>query len=1642
MGGVNLIVTVDQHMNTAKLGILSPTSTCHTFDASADGYGRAEGVGALYLKRLSDAIRDGDLVRGVIRSSFVNTNGKVPGMGITHPSVEGQSRALRSAYKRANLDPTNTAYAECHGTGTPVGDPIEVRAVAKAMNDNRSKDKPLLVGAIKANIGHSEAASGIFAVIKAALMTESAIIPGVAGFKKLNPNIKEDEWNVKVKVDTTPWPSDFAVRRASVSSFGYGGTNGHVIVEAVESLYPWYQHGKQKIEALYDHSASRPFLLTFSAHDKATLKRNIDAHAKIADDYYLADLAHTLNTRRTKFQQRAYVVAYEDRAAEAFEPQAITFGSAMETPPEVGFIFTGQGAQWAGMAIESMRQYPSFLKAIRSLDLVLQRLSPAPSWTLEEVLMADKEHSRLSEAEISQPACTAIQIAIVSLFEEWEIYPSVTVGHSSGEIGAAFAAGLISAPEAIIAAFYRGLAVREAAPTGTMLAVGLGVDEVQQYLHGLNDVVVACENSPSSVTLSGTAAGIQAAKERLNVDNVFARELKTGRAYHSHHMNAVAPLYEKLMLRAYNSMNDSSFSWRQPRSRMFSSVTGQEIHGEAIPLGYWSENLRNRVLFNTAVTAIGQTPDLVNASCIIEIGPHSTLAGPFKQICIANKFTHFKYMPSFVRGGDSAEQLLRTAGELANSNYGVDLERVNHVEASASSKYQKPLVLVDLPTYQWNYANKFWAENRFSAEQRNLTYPRHDVLGTKVVGLSKRSPVWKNQLRHRDVPWLKDHSLGNSAVFPAAGHLSMAIEALRQTMEIQGKSMESVTLRDVEIKTALVVPDTDNGIEVQLQLQEIVGSQSGQSTSWYSFTVQSITDDVWTTHCEGRIGGNHAPKPDEKIESPVSSQALTKRTPGKRWYDAFYRVGFQYGPAFQALQTIKTNGKDRHAATTLNVDAASGLMKDESRYLLHPSTIDACLQLIIISINSGLHKEMPWGVVPISMEEVTLYPADHDAGSIGNAVAWADRRDGRYFNTHTKLQAESGRVVLDVKSLKCVAYEAVVPQSAVEPRAPESYMKVTWQPKQLPDESAPKINGHGSERFSIVSCNPDAPRLLILILGLEAAGHSGEIANLKDANLTAADQILVDDWEGTLLLEATRDIQIFNELKKVLAAGLPIIWVTSAVNQGCGTFGGMNQGFLRAIRSEQAAAKITLLDFDAESDPQAISQSLSDLLESVGTKDSGAETEFWLHNGELLVPRIVPNEILNESACKKLAVTETKLTSDAKLIGAFEDGELIFEQNTALDLAPTEVEIQVDASINHAQKSQFVVGTVSKTGQKVLAYTDAAYASTVKAPAYAITELTASINSAKLLANVAALSSALNAISLVGSAKEGDLVVLLPTSQAVTNTVVVLKALKHFDLVVTSAENTGAVRDAINNASTNNALTVVVANEFSALAQDVWRLLPGGSRFILNDGALILTPDSAPFMKGASLIATGLQTIYKQKAAATITVSDLLKATVDIAKSHQAVLSASPVVQNIGSLRPSLNNHEGIVIAYDHGTSVIKTRPQEKQLELSAEGAYILVGCLGGLGRSLTTLMRTRGCKNFVFISRSGADKPEAAAVVKNLEVSGAVAHIYRGDASNEADVTRIIEGVKKKYTIRGVVHAAMVLRVFLTLLPANMAIC
>ncbi|TGJ83710.1 hypothetical protein E0Z10_g5040 [Xylaria hypoxylon] len=1871
VGGVNLIITVDQHMNTAKLGILSPTSTCHTFDASADGYGRAEGAGALYVKRLSDAIRDGDPIRGVVRATAVNTNGKVEGMGITHPSVKGQEQVVRMAYQKANLDPNLTAYAELHGTGTPVGDPIEVRAISRALNDTRPTNKPLLIGAVKPNIGHSEAASGIFAVMKAALMTESSTIPGVAYFQNLNPAIKEKEWNVKVHANTAPWPSDSSIRRASVSSFGYGGTNGHVIVESIDSLYPWYQHAKKKRESRYVGSSERAALLCFSAHDKPTLLRNVAAIGAVAHDYFLTDLAYTLNLRRTKFAHRAYVVAREGREPEAFCKVASQAGSTSKKPVSIGFLFTGQGAQWTGMGKVALQQFPVVLDTIQHLDRILSKVQPKPSFSMTEFLLQNDDSSanRINDADIAQPLCTAIQIALVDLFAQWNITPEVSIGHSSGEIGAAYAAGLISAPEAILAAFCRGRAVAAYSPSGSMLAVGLGAQDVEKYLSpfAVEDVCIACENSPSSVTLSGREESISQIKETLTAAKIFARELPTGRAYHSPHMAPVGIAYDDMLANVLHYIPEDDLLWRRPRSCMISSVTGQivDFSLDSLQPGYWSANLRNRVLFNTAVQQLGTNAEFETITHLIEIGPHSALAGPFKQICLSNKAfgSRVAYLPSLKRHEDDADRLLAVAGSLFVAGHGVDLEEVNMSNESGikndTRKRKTKHLLVDLPPYQWNYEKRYWAEPRASAEQRARVYPRHDLLGSRVSGLSKKSASWRNVLRQRDVPWLKDHNLGGTAIFPAAGHLSLAIEALQQICEISGKRFGGVKLRDVDIKTALVVPDDDDGVEVILNLQ----SPTEPTSNWYAFSVESPgADGEWTVHCNGRImaigeSGNSL----SSDRTPVDESALTQRVSGQRWYDAFHRVGFYYGKTFQQLRHARTARTLHHAAGDVTVrECYPEEMQGESRYLVHPTSIDACLQLIIISINSGKHKEMPWGVMPTRLEEVTLFPAKiGHKSSVGHAVAWTDEFEGRRFNTNVQLSGGDSRVLLHVKNLTCTAYEAALPAiseniDGTESTSPEPFSVLSWEPDietlcyddmstlwpdisseveklgrcvglithrqtisnvliiaqysmtttqalvdsilgVIPDNgivtvgvalnedeeeavimsewAQPRVQvttlGVNPESWGTASTSPydlvvvdshiQGPELLrsepllrlvsdagwliypspnppsflpsgatlslqmsdhTLLRKATASAHNhgtgpypdhreeitvlsapqdrslrscGDVLSRLQSQFAVYEKgisefvrerdhhVLVDDITGAVSTSMLENEAYFEAVKEVLTSGMPVLWLTRGVRQGrpAGHSGvvGTAEGLLRVIRSEQAAVKITLLDVDSEEEPSNICRAIIHTLGSTATKDSGCDTEFWLHQGIMFISRVHSHDSLNRDL-RQSQPQKVPLSGPMKLINKTADGQFVFERQgrgepVALD--DDQVEIQALASgwpSNSPGTRTLVVGSVVRTGASVgrklvgkraIAFTYDTLQTVFPTSAYAIiSDGCQRICPEGLVHTMLPLCPLVNLCLTSAKLNRGETIISLPGPEQDIKMLVRLAKTMGWRLSVVSqpdkdreqyasdiglessqilqAKDANAVNIFIRNQreSSSSRVVTLLAHDFDThLAQEAWRHIPPSCRFLLlNEKPLETALDPLPFSRGSSFIPSSMRHL-RESATAT---SSLLAATLDLIEAHPLLeeeaarddihLVDIEDARHIASKNYNKDSGDSdTVVRYRPQISQILAVPRSKQLRLLPNATYLLVGCLGGLGRSLTRWMMERGARHFAFISRSGVDKPEAARLIADIQLSGASTQVVRADASDEEEVARIVASLQAQRSIHGVIHAAMVLK-------------
>ncbi|KAK0644424.1 lovastatin nonaketide synthase [Cercophora newfieldiana] len=1182
VGGVNLVLTVDQHMNTAKLGVLSPTSTCHTFDASADGYGRAEGVGAVYLKRLSDAVRDGDPIRAVIRSSATNNNGKVAGVGITHPNLDGQEHVIRHAYRRGgDLDPRLTGLFECHGTGTAVGDPLEVHAVANAMNERRRpEDGPLIIGAVKANIGHSEAASGLSAIIKAVLAVERGIIPAVRGVTNPSPAIDWTNWQVAVTHEATPFPSKLPVRRVSVNSFGYGGTNAHVIVESADSLltqpqtYKFRRSQRQpkpnrlkpaprlKPTRLRGAMArNRPFLLPFSARDNATLRRNINALGSVASEYDLLDLAYTLGNKRTRFSSRGIVVASAASLKDVFSEDLskLTFLETRSSKkPTLGFVFTGQGAQWAGMGAELMTYYPSFLQTIRHLDLALGDLEDAPDWTIEDLLLEHAETSRVNEAEFSQPLCTAIQIAIVKLLRSWNVAPKVTVGHSSGEIAAAYAAGLVSATEAIVAAYYRGKVVRDVNTGGSMLAVGLGADTVQPYLEGNEGrVIIACHNSPSGVTLSGDGDAVEELRKKLEADNIFARAVKTnGKAYHSHHMQPVSAVYENLVRQA----RDDSIALDPCLSTdavMVSSLYNKVLSSDTVvDEKYWSANLLSPVLFNQAVQTLAKDQRFSDVDLFIEIGPHSAMAGPIRQIKAQHQLANLNYLPSLIRNTDSAASLLKLAGELFLRDYDVDMSRVAAIEESSPSGklwHKSGSFIPDLPTYQWDKTKQFFAEARMSKEHRAPQYMRHDILGSLMFGGSKAEPTWRNVLRLGDLAWLKDHSLGGEAVFPAAGYFSMAMEAITQINEMSNAPLPvtGYTLRDVSIKNALVTPDDDNGIEVILNMRPSLHGRVHGNGIWWDFNVSSVDQDgLKNDHMAGTIAINSRPaRPSAK---PVPD--FPQRASGKAWNQALRSVGFDYGPTFQDMEDIQFDGKTYAAASRTALRTTVDGVVGESRHVLHPACVDSCLQLLIVAIYAGRTSAMPCGAVPIQVDEVSIWvpTAEQLAASEAKAYSWIDKRGVRSFVGSNQLVAADGEVVMEITDMRCSLYEAAVPQRDVDPAKPRPYGEMVWKRDFDEVVSADSVDATISVAEFIELLDFKHPgQKAVDLLGRK---HADDIlAVTPDLDLTVPGQPDGKDDEKTqslkegsfqLVIFAAAGIEALKDAQNLLAPGGRAIFVT------------------------------------------------------------------------------------------------------------------------------------------------------------------------------------------------------------------------------------------------------------------------------------------------------------------------------------------------------------------------------------------------------------------------------------------------------------------------------------------------------------------
>ncbi|KAE9363949.1 hypothetical protein N431DRAFT_474945 [Stipitochalara longipes BDJ] len=995
VGGTNLIIAPALTVRMSDQGILSPDGFCKTFSAEANGYGRGEAIVSLYIKSLSAAIRDGNPIRSIITGSASNFDGRTN--PVTMPSATAQETLIRRTYDVAGIsDFSKTALFECHGTGTATGDPIEAEAIAAIFGE-----KGIHLGAIKPNLGHSEAASGLTAVLKATLALEHGIIPPNIKYAPLNPKIPFKEANLRIPGQPTPWPSD-RDERVSINSFGVGGSNAHVVVESAACFLP-----SREVSEPEKPDTNEPQLLVFSANTAQSLKDMVANYQTLlsSNSSNLGNIAYTLGNRREHLLYRSYAIATKDKLD--MRPSLSTGGS--QTVPSLVMVFTGQGAAWPRLGRELLLSNSTFSRTIKSLDKHLQSLGA--DWSLEEELLKPAKTSRVYEAEFSQPLCTALQLALVDTLASIGIKPAAVIGHSSGEIAAAYAAGALTAHESIAVAFHRGRVTTGQSQRGGMAAVGLSWDAVQPFL--VPGVITACDNSPNSVTLSGDADKLEAVVADIKQSNpdLSVTTLKVERAYHSHHMLPFGPDYCQAMI-------DSGVVGKAPLIPFFSSVKGALLgstKGDQLGPKYWQANLERPVLFRSAVTEILKSKQFKN-EVFLELGPHSALAGPLRQI-LTSESSKASYVPSLVRRQNGVENLLEAIGKLYTL----------HVEVDFKSLMPEGSVVTDLPRYPWDHSRRLLFESRVAKEWRGREHPEHTLLGSKLPETSDLEPVWRQFLHLDTTPWLVDHKLGESIVFPFAGYVAMAGEAARQVTGIE----DAVSFRDVAVNTALVL-DEETATEVITTMRRYRLTDSLNS-EWWEFSISSFNGHVWTKHCSGQVRGESAP--ETAVPEDVKNQEeLPRKVDPQQVHEAARREGMVYGPSFAKMDSIRVSTNSPHRATAMMQNSGWG---DETYYHLHPVVLDSWFQLANLSDCDGISHAYR-RLVASRVDSLTIFRSDADRLALwGQSWRTATGADG------AGLVAADGKTVLRIAGFHASLFEEA---DASEERSTPITARCEWVP--------------------------------------------------------------------------------------------------------------------------------------------------------------------------------------------------------------------------------------------------------------------------------------------------------------------------------------------------------------------------------------------------------------------------------------------------------------------------------------------------------------------------------------------------------------------------------------------------------------------
>jgi acyl transferase domain-containing protein/acyl carrier protein/phospholipid N-methyltransferase len=944
-GGINLLLSPWVTVSCTKAGFLSPDGRCKTFDSRANGYVRSEGAGVVVLKRLSQAVEDGDRIYAIIRGSAVNQDGR--SNGLTAPNPQAQEAVLREAYHQAGVSPAHIQYIEAHGTGTKLGDPMEMKALGKVLSEGRHPGQYCAVGSVKTNIGHTEAAAGIAGLIKVALSLKNKHIPPSLHFQEPNPYIPFNKLPIRVQETLQPWPEKAGKALAGVSSFGFGGTNAHVVLE------------EAPIQTSATNEIDRPWhILTLSAKTEKALQelaQSYQTYLQSHPETTLADVCFTANTGRSHFDYR---LAIATDSTSQLQEALNTFTAGKETSQlvrgqinsrkrhKIAFLFTGQGSQYIDMGRQLYETQPTFRKTLDRCDEFLRPYLKQP---LLSVLYPENysnpkskiQNPKLDETAYTQPALFALEYALYELWKSWGIEPATVLGHSVGEYVAATVAGVFSLEDGLRLIAKRGSLMQALPADGAMLAVLADEKTVREAIKPYEEkVAIAAINSSFSLVISGQRQAIGTVSTKLEAQGVKTKPLQVSHAFHS-------PLMEPMLAEFEQVAKQVTYSL--PKIKLISNITGQPATANIATPEYWCSHVRSPVKFAASMETLHQQ----GYDVFIEIGSKPTLLGMGRQ-CLPEDVG--VWLPSLRPGQADWQQILESLAQLYLR--GIPINWLGFDRDYLRDR-------VALPTYPFQ-RQRYWIETeankhptQFLSRKGAATKNLHPLLGQRLNLAGVEEIRFESQISQEIPSYLTHHRVFEQAVLPATAYLEMALAAGARIFK-----SDNLVLENVVIQQALILPDDETKT-----LQLILTPKSSTAYSFEIYSQNSEKEDeesTWTLHASGKlIKGDRDREPTQ--DDLASWQALCQEEISVvNYYEQCRNRGIDYGSSFQAIKQLWRSSE----LALGQIQLPEKYISEAGNYTLHPILLDACFQAIGSLFFDNEQTDI---YLPIEIESLRLF---------------------------------------------------------------------------------------------------------------------------------------------------------------------------------------------------------------------------------------------------------------------------------------------------------------------------------------------------------------------------------------------------------------------------------------------------------------------------------------------------------------------------------------------------------------------------------------------------------------------------------------------------------------------------------------------